>query len=206
MLNTLLDRVRLIVEHSLEIHAAEQSRREWEHTATHDPLTGLLNRHVLEFLPVPDPGTGVIMIDIDHFKAVNDTWGHPVGDQVLAGVAAAIESAVRSADQVIRYGGEEMLVLVKCDEKPEIPGGASPDHLDALAERIRASVETLDLEPIAAGLAVTISLGVASTTPGDTWASAVEQADRALYRAKESGRNRVERADVVNNDIPITSR
>jgi diguanylate cyclase (GGDEF)-like protein len=96
---------------------------------------------------------------------------------------------------VVRYGGEEILVVV---EQPEGATSSGPqgDHLDALAERIRAFVEALDLDAAAPGLRVTVSLGVATSGPDETLTSAIGRADQAMYAAKESGRNRVVRAPV----------
>jgi diguanylate cyclase (GGDEF)-like protein len=127
-----------------------------------------------------------IAFDIDHFKAVNDTWGHAAGDRVLQAIAHACRSALRPGDHLGRVGGEEFAVL--------LPSTALTDARQ-VAERLRATVESLDFSAINAALHVTISLGVAERTPADlTLARLAGRADDVLYRAKESGRNRVELA------------
>ncbi|MDE2089234.1 MAG: GGDEF domain-containing protein [Gammaproteobacteria bacterium] len=124
------------------------------------------------------------MLDVDHFKAINDTYGHPTGDQVLQAVSALLTKEVRPEDVAVRYGGEEFVVLL-----PETP------HDGALvaAERIR---NTLATSPIAVvegrQVTVTASIGVASFPKlGDTQDTLIAAADRALYAAKQAGRNRV---------------
>ncbi len=136
---------------------------------------------------------GVILCDVDHFKAYNDTRGHLAGDEALRRVARAVHEGLRSSDGAFRYGGEEIVVLL-----PE----QSTLETAATAERLRARVEGLRLARLDTWLSssVTISCGVSSCpTDGhvaDSWESVVEWADQALYRAKSLGRNRVEVADV----------
>jgi diguanylate cyclase (GGDEF)-like protein len=118
------------------------------------------------------------MLDVDHFKAYNDAFGHPAGDRVLRGVAAALREGTRTQDVVARYGGEEFVIL--------LPATGAGDAL-VLAERLRARIaeRIWPLRP------VTASLGVATTGDGiDGPGALVESADRALYHAKRSGRNR----------------
>jgi diguanylate cyclase (GGDEF)-like protein len=156
------------------------------HQASTDPLTGLINRRGLEERAPTvlskahrggDP-VGMLMVDIDHFKQVNDTYGHQVGDEVLRDVADAIRSCVRGDDLVVRLGGEEIGVLTT------LPA----DGLVALGERIRIAV-TRDC-------AVTVSVGVAwSSGDADAWLEALsEAADEQLYAAKDGGRNQVRAA------------
>jgi diguanylate cyclase (GGDEF)-like protein len=159
-----------------------------------DPLTGLLNRRGLEsnverLSRAPaGPGTVAswIMLDIDHFKRVNDTHGHDGGDAVLKHVAAMLTAFAREGDVVARLGGEEFVVM--------LPGAGLAAAL-AAAERLRARIE--QSEPNAGGtpLRITSSFGVAAQRPGTPWGVAVQAADEALYRAKEGGRNRVVGAD-----------
>lgn len=165
---------------------------ELQRSATHDPLTGLLNRgaifHRLEReLARAASGGGavaVLLLDIDHFKRVNDRHGHAAGDSVLRDVAAGLRDALGPRERVGRYGGEEFLVVV--------PAGAA--RAAALAETLRQAVERREVATDAGSVAVTISIGVATADagrPGDADAL-VARADAALYRAKERGRNRVE--------------
>ena len=124
----------------------------------------------------------LVLLDVDEFKAYNDRFGHPEGDEALRRVAQILKAAARGSDPVARYGGEEFTaILPDADEE-----GAA-----LLAERLRAAVEGADwpLRP------VTISLGVATLAPGETPGELVARADAALYRAKRGGRNRVARAE-----------
>lgn len=125
----------------------------------------------------------LIAVDIDHFKRVNDTYGHPCGDEVLQGVAACLKNTARGNDLVYRYGGEEFMLLL-----------SDTDLHDAaiLAERLRQRVAGHACSTEQAGeLMVTISVGVAALTAGDTESSLLHRADQALYKAKQQGRNRV---------------
>ncbi len=166
------------------------AERELLALATQDALTGLLNRGAfdhqvaLEFerarryrRPV-----GLVMVDIDFFKAVNDRYGHVAGDRVLAEVGRRIKGVVRSCDIAGRYGGEELAVLL-----PET--GLEGAFLTA--ERVREAVEALSVPDPSGALRVTVSVGVATLTDGHPDIHAfVGSADRALYRAKHRGRNR----------------
>ncbi|RMQ36417.1 MULTISPECIES: sensor domain-containing diguanylate cyclase [Pseudomonas syringae group genomosp. 2] len=161
-----------------------------------DPLTGLNNRraaeHTLERLidtaRISGKPFSLIIGDIDHFKSVNDRYGHPAGDRVLTSVAVILKQRIRLQDVAARWGGEEFLILV-----PD----SSLDHAAELADRIRKGVEGL-LIPNAGS--VTISLGVAQLSPGETAASLIQRADKALYQAKRRGRNRV---DIAQADDTI---
>ncbi len=154
-----------------------------------DPVTGLAGRAVfdqmieLEFSRAKRTGAalGVMMLDLDHFKAVNDALGHLEGDKALARVGRVIRASVRGSDTAARYGGEEFVVLV---------GATSPAGLRVLAERIRKRIERIGLatDPVP----YTVSIGCAWIQPGDKEGmQIVERADAALYGAKETGRNRV---------------
>ena len=125
----------------------------------------------------------LLMIDIDHFKAVNDTHGHPCGDHILKSVCRTVQSALRRVDFLARYGGEEFCCIL-----PETPF----ENSMILAERIRALVEGEAYTYEGKEIRVTISIGVPVTPgPGDTSETFLKNADDALYKAKESGRNRV---------------
>lgn len=160
--------------------------------ATTDPLTGLANRrHAIETMQTmatrayrKREALGLIMLDIDFFKQVNDRYGHPVGDQVIREIAAILQASAREYDLAARFGGEEFIVL--CD-------GSTSENTVAVAERIRLAVEECRIE-YAPGefMNVSVSLGVFSTTPQENppieqW---IHAADQALYRAKNMGRNR----------------
>jgi diguanylate cyclase (GGDEF)-like protein len=129
----------------------------------------------------------LLALDIDHFKRINDTHGHETGDRVLQRVANAARAAVRKGDAVGRTGGEEFLALL-----PD----AGPDEAGEIAERLRAAVAAIDVSDLAPDLRVTVSVGLAARRPNETAIDALaRRADEALYRAKERGRNRVERLE-----------
>jgi diguanylate cyclase (GGDEF)-like protein len=167
------------------MHSDIQHRSE----AVIDPLTGMLNRHGLsgrtselaQQSEVSGHPIGVIVGDLDHFKAINDSWGHVVGDAVLTDVAYLIRKQLRAFDLAYRIGGEEFLVLLP---------GADLQRTTELAERLR---ENLAEEPVGGGRNVTMSFGVSASEQATTfdYASVFAKADAALYEAKRSGRNRV---------------
>jgi diguanylate cyclase (GGDEF)-like protein len=156
-----------------------------------DPLTNLLNRRALEGelqiewqrLRQGGAGFAVLALDLDHFKDVNDRYGHPAGDAVLALAAQRLRAAVRDVDTVARTGGEEFVVL--------LPQSTTESAL-AAAQRLRQGMVDALFQVPGGSVAVTVSVGVALPLPEDTGAQQVlQRADRALYRAKEQGRNRV---------------
>ena len=155
-----------------------------------DELTRLPNRrHILVVAEIAfdkakreGRPAAVIVLDIDHFKRINDTWGHAAGDAVLRNVARTCRTELRPGDQIGRIGGEEFLVVLD---------SATAQQAREIAERLRLAVERLDLSAIAPDLRVTISLGVWAASEYDSTA-AIATADSMLYRAKEGGRNRVE--------------
>lgn len=153
-----------------------------------DELTGALNRRALteRMARAPErvPGA-VLLIDIDHFKVVNDAHGHAVGDEVLRWFAHTLRRFLRSDDLLVRMGGEEFCVLLP---------GVDGDLARAIAERIRAEFASRDTAPTSAGpLRITASFGYSLFGPGDTLDAQLRQADDALYAAKRAGRNRVVR-------------
>ena len=170
---------------------SELARRnkELEHIAARDKLTNLYNRwklderFALEILRAERYGRAlsVIMLDLDHFKLVNDTHGHPAGDLVLAETAARIQAHLRTSDVLGSWGGEEFLII--CPE-------TDLDTGMVLAERLRDACEANDF-PVAGRL--TASFGVAAHRPGRRAKEILLAADMAMYRAKNEGRNRVER-------------
>lgn len=169
----------------------ELLQRELHSLARLDPLTGVANRLALEEAArrmlaatgAPNGALSLLLVDADHFKSVNDRFGHDCGDKVLKELVTNIRSVLRGGDVVGRLGGEEFIVLTQ---------GADIRSSVALAERIRAAVEH---SPMAVGehvLQLTISIGVAVAIPGDREiASILRRADKALYAAKRGGRNRV---------------
>tara|TARA_R110001599_G_scaffold7954_3_gene38275 strand:+ start:974 stop:2218 length:1245 start_codon:yes stop_codon:yes gene_type:complete len=167
-----------------------------------DPLTNLANRRQFDTVfPVrwqeaTDKGLclGLMVIDIDHFKAYNDYYGHPQGDECLRQVATAMQANSRDADLVVRFGGEEFVVLI---------ANASPEAAKPAAERIRCNVEALEIpnHGVSAQSVVTVSVGVAVLYPKVSLAPAelLSQADEALYEAKRQGRNRVWVASAIDS-------
>ncbi|QHF05800.1 diguanylate cyclase [Pseudomonas asturiensis] len=159
--------------------------------AHRDPLTGLHNRraaeHELELHIQRARQSGkpfsLIIGDIDHFKSINDRYGHPIGDRVLKSVSSVLLHRIRAGDLAARWGGEEFLVLV-----PDI----SLEQASDLANRIREGVAELVIEEADA---VTISLGVAELLSSEAAGALIKRADSSLYKAKRNGRNRVELAD-----------
>ncbi len=189
-----LRKVAIEFNHMIEqIHQAEDVLAE---RARHDELTGLLNRRAFDeaiaeaFARMErlDEQLAVLMIDLDHFKHINDTYGHAVGDGVLTGVTKRIVSSLRTIDRVYRVGGEELVVMLP---------GADGVAAQALAERIRGAIGDTPLLVDGQDIPVTISIGVAlasSPHPGRV-AALMKCADEALYQAKNGGRNRVVLAD-----------
>ncbi len=165
------------------------------HEAAHDALTGLLGRAaVLDRLRLASEmarssggSVASVMVDVDHFKRVNDTHGHPAGDRVLIEIAARLRRAARSIDAVGRLGGEEFVVV--------LPGSDAAQGV-AYAERLREEVAASAIAIAGGEIHITASFGVASLDlmPGAAPEQMLEAADRALYRAKHAGRNRVEAA------------
>ncbi|MGA8145797.1 MAG: diguanylate cyclase [Candidatus Acidiferrales bacterium] len=163
--------------------------------ATHDALTGIANRGVSldalrreRYRQTRENGSfAIIMLDIDHFKYVNDNYGHPVGDAVLTEAAQRLKNCIRPYDTLGRYGGEEFLIVLP-----------TADSLGAVgvAERIRHAVEAEPVITNAGEITITASLGVAVSKGTNSFDAEIllQLADGALYRAKELGRNRVELA------------
>lgn len=180
MLEGLSYAVRPAVDQFLERQQQEEQRKALEEAAMVDALTGLGNRHGLE-AHKPEGTYCLIMLDLDHFKKVNDAFGHGVGDEVLREAARSVVKAVREGDRVWRYGGEEILVYLP---------GASLEVAETVAERIRKDIENLNLGEVGR---ITASLGVAGTKArfAESFESVQERSDKALYAAKNSGRNQV---------------
>ncbi len=156
--------------------------------AQRDPLTGVFNRrHLIESLEREvarcqrhsGRGLALCMIDLDHFKRINDSFGHPVGDELLIAVGARIGKSIRSTDYLARYGGEEFVVLLEAE---------SSELAYAVCERIRCDIAGLQIAALQ-GMPLGVSIGVACCDAGDRPADLLDRADKALYRAKAEGRN-----------------
>jgi diguanylate cyclase (GGDEF)-like protein len=174
------------VEGAIAIRAAETLLKR----ATTDTLTGVGNRWALDEwlagLISNEGGFALLMLDIDHFKKVNDTHGHQTGDMILRRVADALRGALAAGQKVFRYGGEEFAVVV------DGSGGLDGTAAGELAERLRRCVEELQVEVGDKRLGVTISIGVTTTAdypPGMAPERMIAEADRELYRSKTGGRN-----------------
>jgi diguanylate cyclase (GGDEF)-like protein len=161
--------------------------------SSHDALTGLLNRRALEERLVRElkifrrshRSFAILLLDVDHFKRINDTWGHKAGDRALTQLARVLQATVREVDEVGRFGGEEFCALIR---------GADAAGAREAAERIRLAAMAIKPAPRAEDM--TISIGVMAVD-APQWgqfniSQLLDRADRALYRAKHSGRNRVE--------------
>jgi two-component system cell cycle response regulator len=178
------DRLRDQLDQSLEM-------------AVTDPLTGLHNRRYIssrlrQALASANNGgapVSVMIADIDHFKSINDLYGHEAGDVVLQGFAGRMQSALRALDLAARYGGEEFLVVMP---------GAGMAEARIAAERLRSTVaeEPFVLED-GTDIAVTVSVGLAQASFGETFEALLRRADAALYTAKNEGRNQVQAADAA---------
>jgi diguanylate cyclase len=177
----LLDRERCAAE--LELALSEETMR--------DPLTGIANRRGFERLveksvdrrsTVPGCGSALLVIDLDHFKAINDTYGHEIGDRVLRQLGARLEACLRAGDIVARFGGEEFVVFL-----PATPVDAAM----VVAERLRAAIADEPFVMSGATISVTISIGAHWEASRADCPTAFALADKALYSAKSKGRNRV---------------
>jgi diguanylate cyclase (GGDEF)-like protein len=187
---------RKVGERTAELTAANERltalNRELEEISITDALTRVYNRRYfmdrlrqeMKRVSRYGPPVSLLMIDIDFFKKVNDTWGHQAGDAVLAGVAGLIKGKLRETDLIARYGGEEFCLLA-----------TGTDHAGALVlgDRVRALVGNAKFEHAGNSLSVTVSIGISTWEPSirDDLEELVRRADAALYRAKEQGRNRV---------------
>lgn len=176
-------------------------RRARDDSAT-DPVTGLPTRRYGElFLETSlkavangEATVGLLFIDADHFKSVNDRLGHQTGDLVLRMVGRSLANGLRRGDLPIRWGGEEFVAVALGIDQP---------GLETLAERVRMLVEHSWLDHSSERTAVTVSIGAALARPGDTVASLCDRADRLMYQSKRRGRNRV---TSERGEVPVTSK
>jgi len=175
----------------LELQSSlRQARDALAHQAMHDPLTGIFNRRAilaqlskeLSRARREDGRLSVGMCDLDHFKKINDTLGHPAGDEVLVALTRCIQAHLRDYDSIGRYGGDEFLVIAI---------GARGQAIASLYERLRTRVAATEIVTNTGNVSVTVSIGVAQGTGQSTVEALIAAADAALYRAKAEGRNRV---------------
>lgn len=191
--------VRACVAHALyEVEETRRDRDQFRELATRDPLTGLHNRRVIEeripaAIAAAESGTpfSIALLDLDHFKRINDTRSHETGDLVLQQVATLTCAAVPASASVIRMGGEEFLVIL-----PECDADAAAAH----GERLRLAIQDHDWSAVTGGLPVTVSVGLATCTAATTVPALLAAADRHLYAAKQGGRNRVASATTGRPD------
>lgn len=185
-LNILSKRIRegnlTVCEEQYQIHCIEEN-------AKVDTLTGLHNRRWQEEMYTREINRSnmgnfqltAFMVDIDHFKQVNDTYGHLAGDKVLISVAQSLMASLRPSDMPVRYGGEEFTVFLP---------GTSIENAKMIAERVRKNVEKQEITfPTGETIRVTVSIGIAERMAGDSVPALIERADQALYFAKSQGRN-----------------
>jgi diguanylate cyclase (GGDEF)-like protein len=185
---------------SLALNHARNSARHSRNART-DPLTGLMNRRAL--FDIYDgrkigPFVSIAAFDLDNFKAINDTYGHAVGDEALVLFGRLMLGVKRPGDYAVRLGGEEFALVMP---------GILPDEADALAESVRRQLAALPLKTDQGDVACTVSVGVASGDGhGATFANVLKSADEALYQAKRSGRDRVVRSKLrlVSSSSPRT--
>ncbi len=180
-------RARLSEQKSELAQALEINRQ----LATRDMLTGLLNRRAMvELLAQEQPRQrraggpmALALLDIDWFKRINDTHGHPAGDAVLQRFAEVARAQLRAGDALARWGGEEFLLLMPA---------TTAQAAGTVVERLRRAMATIDFDDLAPGLRVSFSAGVSECRDAETYAAAIERSDQALYRAKSGGRDRIE--------------
>ncbi len=167
-----------------DISELEDERAMLQDEASTDPLTQAMNRRsflrLLDSEMVSGRALGLIMFDIDHFKSINDEYGHDVGDAVLREISALVRDNIRETDRLARWGGEEFMVLAP---------GSSMERTAQVAERLRGAVESFSFTGVPRP--VTSSFGVAVVENGESQDVFIKRVDTALYHAKESGRNRV---------------
>lgn len=190
-------------EKTRELEAIQESLTKSEQRAKTDTLTGLPNRRALdEFFRTAQiaamekgESLSVLLLDIDHFKRFNDSFGHGVGDQVLRLMAQVLRDKVRNVDLPARYGGEELIVVLPA---------ADLAMATVIAERIRRAIAECHISRRSTGEnlpTITVSIGAAQFRPGEAMMELIERCDRALYLAKGSGRNRVVTESEIDREL-----
>ncbi|WP_421900633.1 GGDEF domain-containing protein [Maridesulfovibrio sp.] len=186
-------RLRKLAGIIIDIPERKEKEEKLTREATLDPLTGIANRGSFDsrFMQMKqsleDEGIAfsLLLLDIDYFKKVNDTWGHGVGDQALKHVTQIMQNTLREGDFVARVGGEEFAMLLHCD---------AAETADRIAERIRCNVEGSPLVTSEGTISLTISIGIFNASrgiAGQFCETMLSKADEALYEAKSTGRNKV---------------
>lgn len=173
---------------------ADMQRKQLEAIAAHDPLTGAYNRRGMDTeLDIAIASSmrnraplGLLVFDLDHFKRINDAYGHESGDAVLVQLAQLVHRVTRKSDRFFRMGGEEFGLLLP---------GAHPDCLRTIAEKLRATIED---EVRCGDEVITVSIGATTFVPGEAAAELLARADAAMYQAKHEGRNRLVVQDVAD--------
>ena len=159
--------------------------------ATTDPLTGLLNRRSLEEeltrMRTDGEDYAVAFLDLDHFKQINDTFGHETGDRALRSFARLLRRAVRDGDLVCRYGGEEFVAIF-----PGVAASAAQPIVERLALDLSEAVKAGDVPPF------TVSVGMSDSALASEFTEVIRQADEAMFRAKQEGRDRIVMTDAVS--------
>ena len=179
-----------LVDLQAELLSAREALRE---QATKDSLTRLWNRSSIFDILCRElsrcqrerSAVGVVMVDLDHFKSINDNYGHYAGDAVLCEAARRMQNAIRQYDSIGRYGGEEFLILLT---------GCDPEASMSQAERLRKQLSQVQISLQDSSISISASFGVTNALPGEVWTpeELIHKADEALYLAKRRGRNRVE--------------
>lgn len=176
---------------NMAIVDSQNTKRQFEHQASVDALTGIHNRHwmnqafprALNRCARNNQPFAVMVVDVDHFKKVNDTYGHLIGDLALKTVAKCMTENLRPHDLLARYGGEEFAVLLT---------EADMDAAKIVAERLRSKMAGAEIRSDDISFHITLSIGITPTQDEETLEKLIDEADQALYRAKQQGRNRVE--------------
>jgi diguanylate cyclase (GGDEF)-like protein len=183
--------LHMAVEREAIFRLIDMERQRFYEISIRDPLTGLFSRFYMQDMVQrlcslqdrdPNASLGVAMVDVDHFKRINDSYGHHRGDDALRAVANVLSQGARGSDLPVRLGGEEFAVFVM---------GESAHRIGDLGERIRARVAELVLEGVSVATPLTVSVGTALRQRGEALDRFLERADAALYEAKRAGRNRV---------------
>jgi diguanylate cyclase (GGDEF)-like protein len=169
-----------------EREQAQQQLRFWQDEALRDPLCGVLNRRGLQMaargLLQPGRLVAVLLLDLDHFKSINDRFGHALGDQVLVQAAQLMQSAIREGDLLARLGGEEFCVLLP---------GCGPEPAQRLADKLRTRIAEADWSLLDPALGLSVSGGIATGQGEASLDELIAVADQRLYEAKAEGRNRI---------------